>query len=162
MKQKEIEGLKRIVNEAFLVDLDVDNRKREVVDARKIYSKILRDIGYSYEAIGSTINKNHATIIHYVKNIEHLLSYDQSLYFKYVACKNVFVEKKESISDQIKKDADVYVTAIRLTTELQQAVSYNNYILDEFVSYIELYELENGCLPTISEYRRDILPLFNR
>jgi len=162
MKQKEIEDLKRIVNEAFLVDLDVDNRKREVVDARKIYSKILRDSGYSYEAIGHTINKNHATIMHYIKNIEHLLSYDQILTLKYIACKNVFIQKKESISDQIKKDADVYVTVIRLTNELQEVISHNNYILDEFVSYIELYELENGCLPTILEYRRDILPLFNK
>jgi hypothetical protein len=134
----EIEKLKGIVNEAFLVDLDIDNRKRETVDARKIYSKILRDSGYSYQAIGKTINKNHATIIHYIKNIEHLLSYDKVLYFKYLACKDVFF---------FKKDTDIAI---------------KDKLLDEFFNYIEDYEKRTGRLPNSHECKHHILPLFNK
>ena len=154
------EELKKIVNDVFLVDIDIENRKRDVVDARKVYSKILRDSGYSYELIGKTINKNHATIMHYVKNIEHLMSYDQILRNKYVACKDVFIEKKKSILDQVKKDEDIYLTVARLTNELQEATS--NKILDDFVDYIEEYEKQRGYLPSIYDYRHTILPLFNK
>ena len=154
------EELKKIVNDVFLVDIDIENRKRDVVDARKVYSKILRDSGYSYESIGKTINKNHATIMHYVKNIEHLMSYDQILRNKYVACKDVFIEKKKSILDQVKKDEDIYLTVARLTNELQEATS--NKILDDFVDYIEEYEKQRGYLPSIYDYRHTILPLFNK
>ena len=154
------EELKKIVNDVFLVDIDIENRKRDVVDARKVYSKILRDSGYSYELIGKTINKNHATIMHYVKNIEHLMSYDQILRNKYVACKDVFIEKKKSILDQVKKDADIYLTVARLTNELQEATS--NKILDDFVDHLEQWEKTIGHIPNAYDLRKHILPLFNK
>lgn len=161
-RQEEIDELKKIVNDVFLVDLEVSNRKRGVVDARKVYSKILRDSGYSYELIGETINKDHATIIHYVKNVEHILSYDRMLRDKYVACKNVFIKKRKSIKEQVKKDVDIYVTVVRLTNELQEAVAIKEKLLDEFFNYIEGYEQRTGRLPNSYECKHHILPLFNK
>ena len=160
-RQEEIDELKRIVNDVFLVDIEVKNRKRGVVDARKVYSKILRDNGYSYELIGETIEKDHATIIHYVKNIEYLLSYDRTLREKYVACKNVFIKKRKSIKDQVKKDVDIYVTVVRLTNELQEAIAVKEKLLNEFFDYIEDYEKRTGRLPNSHECKHHILPLFN-
>lgn len=162
LNEEEVSELKRIVKDVFLVDLEVNNRKREVVDARKVYSKILRDNGYSYELIGKTINKDHATVIHYVKNIEHIIYYDKLLMEKYIACKNIFVKKREFISEQLKKDVDLYVTIIRLTNELQDAVLSKNKVLYDFVDYIENYEKSNGFLPSIYEFKHNILPLFNK
>lgn len=157
-----MQELKEIINEVFLVDIEIKSSKREVVDARKVYSKILRDRGYSYESIGNTINKDHSTIIHYIKNIEYLLSYDQILREKYVACKNVFVKKKNSISEQIKKDVDIYVTVVRLTNELQEAVAIKEKLLDEFFNYIQNYEERTGRLPNSYECKHHILQLFNK
>jgi hypothetical protein len=161
-RQEEIDELKRIVNDIFLVDLEVKNRKRNVVDARKVYSKILRDNGYSYDLIGETLGKDHATIIHYIRNIEYILSYDKMLKDKYVACKNVFIKTRKSIKEQIKKDVDIYVTVVRLSSELQDAVSSKKKVLNNFVDYIEEYEKRNGFLPSLYEYRHTILPLFNQ
>jgi hypothetical protein len=161
-RQEEIDELKRIVNDIFLVDLEVKNRKRNVVDARKVYSKILRDNGYSYDLIGETLGKDHATIIHYVRNIEYILSYDKMLKDKYVACKNVFIKTRKSIKEQIKKDVDIYVTVVRLSSELQDAISNKKKVLNNFVDYIEEYEKRNGFLPSLYEYRHTILPLFNQ
>jgi len=160
--KEDIDELKKIVNDVFLVDIEVKDSKRGVVDARKVYSKILRDSGYSYESIGNTIKKDHATIIHYVKNIEYLLSYDQILREKYVACKNVFIKKKNSISEQIKKDVDIYVTVVRLTNELQEAVEIKEKLLDEFFIYIQDYEERTGRLPNSYECKHHILQLFNK
>ena len=161
-KKEEIDELKKIVNDVFLVDLEVNNRKRGVVDARKVYSKILRDSGYSYDLIGETLGKNHATIIHYVKNIEHILSYDRIVRDRYVACKNVFVKKRKSISEQTKKDADIYVTVVRLTNELQEAVAIKEKLLNEFFNFTEQYEKKTGRLPSYYDCREHILPLFNK
>jgi len=161
-RQEEIDELKRIVNDIFLVDLEVINRKRDVVDARKVYSKILRDNGYSYDLIGKTLGKDHATIIHYIKNIEYILSYDKIIIDKYVACKNVFITTRKSIKEQIEKDVDIYVTVVRLTSELQDAVSSKKKVLNDFVDYIEQYEKQRGYLPSIYDYRHTILPLFNQ
>ena len=158
--KEEIEELKKIVNDVFLVDIEVKDRKREIVDARKVYSKILKDSGYSYELIGETINKNHATIIHYIKNIEYLLSYDQILREKYVSCKNIFTGK--SIKDQVKKDVDIYVTVVKLTNELKEAVVIKEKLLDEFFNYIQNYEERTGRLPNSYECKHHILPLFNK
>lgn len=160
-RQEEIDELQKIVNDVFLVDIQVKGRKRGVVDARKVYSKILRDSGYSYELIGETINKDHATIIHYVKNIEYLLSYDRILIDKYIACKNVFIKNKKSILDQAKKDVDIYVTVVRLTNELHEAISNKEKILNKFVDYLEQYEKTTGHLPNMYDLRKHILPLFN-
>jgi hypothetical protein len=160
--KEDIDELKTIVNNVFLVDIELKDSKRAVVDARKVYSKILRDRGYSYELIGNTIKKDHATIIHYVKSIEYLLSYDQILREKYVACKNVFIKKKNSISEQIKKDVDMYVTVVRLTNELQEAVEIKEKLLDEFFNYIQNYEERTGRLPNSYECKHHILPLFNK
>lgn len=160
MHEKEIQELKRIVNAIFLVNLDSKSRERNIVDARKIYSKMLRDSGFSYEAIGKTIGKCHATIVHYINNIEYILSYDKRLRDKYIACKNDFIKKRESISEQIKKDADVYVTIIRLANELEEAISDKNKVLYDFVNYIEDYERREGTLPSLYEYKHTILPLF--
>lgn len=161
-RQEEIDELKKIVNDVFLVDIEVKDSKRGVVDARKVYSKILRDSGYSYELIGETINKNHATIIHYVKNIEYLLTYDQILRDKYVACKNIFIKKRKSIKDQVKKDVDIYVTVVRLANELQEAVAIKEKLLDEFFNYIQNYEERTGRLPNYYECKHHILQLFNK
>jgi hypothetical protein len=154
-----MQELKEIINEVFLVDIDIKSSKRAVVDARKVYSKILRDSGYNYELIGETINKNHATIIHYVKNIEYLLSYDQILRDKYVACKNIFTVN--SVKEQEKKDVDIYVTVVRLANELQEAVAIKEKLLDEFFNYIQDYEQRTGRLPNSYECKHHILPLFN-
>jgi hypothetical protein len=79
-----------------------------------------------------------------------------------VACKNVFITTRKSIKEQIEKDVDIYVTVVRLTSELQEAVAIRKKILDDFVDYIEQYKNKNGCLPSIKDYRHTILPLFNQ
>lgn len=160
--EEEIIELKRIINDVFYIELDSKNRKRGTVDARKVYSKILKEAGYSYELIGKTINKDHATVLYYIKNLDSILMYDKILRDKYIACKNSFIKETESVSEQIKKDIDIYVTVVRLTNELQEAVSSKNKILNNFVDYIEQYEKRNGFLPSIYEYKHTILPLFNQ
>jgi hypothetical protein len=157
-----MEELKKIVNDVFLIDLMSSRRERTIVDARKVYSKILRDEGISLESIGKSINKNHATVIHYIKDLHSILSYDKELRDKYIACKNVFIKKRKPISHQIKKDADVYATVIRLTNELQEALDSKGKVLHDFVNYLESYEKTTGHFPNLYDLRKHMIPLFNK
>jgi len=161
LEEKEIIELKRIVNDVFSVDLEVNNRKVNAVDARKVYSKILKEAGYSYELIGKTINKDHSTVLYYIKNLDSIFTYDKILRDRYIACKSIFIKESDSISEQIKKDVDMYVTILRLTTELNEAMSRKRKIISNFIDYIEQYEKRNRCTLSIQDYRDTLLPLFN-
>ena len=77
---------REVVNHIFGVDIMTKSRKRDVVNARMIYSKILREKHLSYNVIGKSILKNHASIIHYAKSIDWLLVYDKPLLKKYTSC----------------------------------------------------------------------------
>lgn len=53
-----------VVHRETGVDIILQNaRTRNVVDAKRIYSKIARDLTkYSFDKIGKVVNKNHATV----------------------------------------------------------------------------------------------------
>lgn len=49
--------------------LESRTRKREVVIARQVLMKIMRDEGMSLSAVGSSFRKDHATVLHAVKTV---------------------------------------------------------------------------------------------
>ena len=69
--------LKEIILEELGIDVMQRCRKRNIVDARKIFSYILSKSGhYGCSKIARLLNMNHATIIFYLKEIETLLLID--------------------------------------------------------------------------------------
>jgi len=53
-------------------------RKMTIVDARKLVAKILRDRNYTFSAIGKLLgNIHHASIIHYCRSAENLITTDK-------------------------------------------------------------------------------------
>jgi len=77
--QKESEQLIAIVNAEFNLDILQKTRKRPYVDARRVYTQVMRDRGYSLTAIGRTLDKDHATILHYLRNAHVLFSQHPNL-----------------------------------------------------------------------------------
>ena len=78
--------VRTVVNTVFGFDIMTNSRQRQYVNARMIYSKILRDQNHTYKDIALSLRKNHASILHYVKSIDWLLSYDKDLSIKYELC----------------------------------------------------------------------------
>ena len=158
----EKETLKEIVSGVFNVEISLKDRKRNSVDARRIYSKILRERGYTFESIGDSIERNHASVVNYMVSVDAILSYDKGLRDKYIACKNVFLEVRAPLMvERIKKDADIYMTVIKLNDELQEIIKEKKEILTKFVHYIEKYENETGYFPTVKFLKNNIIPLFD-
>ena len=86
------EELKIIVESICGVKLKDPSRKREVVEARIIYSYILYNMGrYTLARIARSLGKNHATILHYLKNF-HYIEQDDMALIRYNHCLNAFTD----------------------------------------------------------------------
>jgi len=83
VKKKYSEVLTEIVNDIFQCDVMSPVRRRENVDGRRAFSAILKNEGHSFTKIGKALNKDHATIMHYVRGIEGVLKTDSGFTRRY-------------------------------------------------------------------------------
>lgn len=126
--------LKNIIEEVFLVDIDTNSRERKFVDARRVYCKIMKDFGFTYQHIAFTINKNHATAIHYVKSLDFIMDYDLNLKNKYNLAKKFFVLKNNEL--KITSSNDLYLNLISLSNKLNEIYIIKNYLKERLDSYL--------------------------
>lgn len=87
--------LRTAVNTVFGVNILDKCRKRNYVNARMVYAKILRDENTSYQVIGQSLLKNHASIVYYVKSIDWLIEHDKLLRKKYRHCMSIINDDKD-------------------------------------------------------------------
>lgn len=85
--------LRDIVDTIFDVDITNSVRKKNFVEARMVFTKILRDRGATLVSIGRYLDKNHCTILNYMGNFDNYFS-EQSLKKKYVVCREAFFQKR--------------------------------------------------------------------
>ena len=91
-------------------------RQREYVDARRIAYHILRNLhGLPLQVIAKEFNKNHASVIHGIRDVEFLLKTDsffEDTYNKTMAKLAVGNFRKEEIIKEIKKLQEEFLTLI--------------------------------------------------
>tara|TARA_R100000935_G_scaffold21319_2_gene39741 strand:+ start:1401 stop:1850 length:450 start_codon:yes stop_codon:yes gene_type:complete len=81
-KKTSINDIVRIIQEeSGLKNILKDTRKRNYVDARRIFYHILRNYHYlSLDKIGKLAgNRNHATVLHGLRSVEFLIKSDPSI-----------------------------------------------------------------------------------
>jgi hypothetical protein len=73
--------LKKAIQEITGVDINQVSRKREIIEARAIYYKILKQIDKkkSLQSIGASVGKDHATVLHSLKNYEMFEKFNPTL-----------------------------------------------------------------------------------
>jgi len=99
-----MEKLKEIVSQVFETNINIKTRKRNNVEARMIFSKILREDGNTFESIGKAINKDHSTIVYYVNQASSLIKQSIELSDKYLECKNCYIDNLDVVLPQMKYD----------------------------------------------------------
>jgi len=125
---KVAEKLKALVDQCLQVSIMEDTRKRDTVEARMIFSKILReDFSYSYQSIGRYLSKDHATILHYVRSINQISRYDKVLYDKYVKIKSLFLEDE---SDEVINQDQLKYKIVFLEESLNEVMKHRNDLID--------------------------------
>ena len=82
----ELDKIINRVNDVNCVDIRIKGRKKEVVYARKMYSHIAYQKGYSYTTIAERLNMTHASILHHRNDSEWLLENDEHFKSAYLLC----------------------------------------------------------------------------
>ena len=109
------ETIKQLVENYFKIQLNSKTRKKEFVEARAIYYKLLREnTRMSLAAIGKTMNRDHATALHSIRKIKDWLEYDK----------------------QLKQDYDT------LNARVQHAIRINPELFNEVKTVEDFYETE--------------------
>ena len=91
-----IEKLKAIIKEQTGLDIDKASRKREVINARKAYYKLLHlTTKLSYTTMAKSVGKTHATVLHALRHFD--FDYKTDIEFKelYDNLFTVYVDGKE-------------------------------------------------------------------
>jgi hypothetical protein len=73
--------LKDIIKQETNTDIDIRTRKREVIELRSLYCNVLKQLkpNKTLQAIGDTLELNHATVIHALKNYKMYEEYNPEL-----------------------------------------------------------------------------------
>ena len=73
-----------VQEETNIKDLKKISRERQLVDARRIAYYIFRNLhGMSFQAIADIFDKNHASVLHSLKDIEFIIKGDKEFSFIY-------------------------------------------------------------------------------
>jgi hypothetical protein len=129
----------------FGFSLSDKSRKRSMVEARIIYAKIMKVYTRtSLTDIGRSINKDHATIIHYINTFKWLKKTDQGFSSKYDTVADMYEEFRatwfnEDRFDE-KKQLQLLKSSIeKITAEKERYEKYFKKIkrIDSIVQLIE-------------------------
>lgn len=118
---KEMQQLADIVKSVFNEDVKDKIQRREIVDARMVFSKILRERGYTYASIGRFLKKDHSTIINYMRNVYSLLTQVNGLMAKYIICRDLFLIDKEVLYIN-KEEKDNKLSIISLNNQIEKLI----------------------------------------
>ena len=81
----EMDKIQRVVENETKVDLNDPTRSRKNTYARAIYFKLCKDrTAHTLTEIGDTVDKDHTTVLHAVKNVwPELMAYNPDFAFTY-------------------------------------------------------------------------------
>lgn len=125
MDSIKITDLQDIIFDSILTNMGINirlsnARLKEQVEARGIYSIIMREYGFTYEQIGNSIKKSHATILSNKTTIENSLEVDKSLQLKYYRI----------LSDVNSKAPLVYLAKLERLNQIEAKINQTKDMLD--------------------------------
>lgn len=92
--------IKETVEQYFNLDITKDTRVREYIDARAIYFKLAKENTHdTLASIGRSMGRDHATVLHFNRKIEHWLKVDKALKHHYEQI-NTRLQKAISINPE--------------------------------------------------------------
>ena len=116
--------LKKVIKEITGVDINEVSRKREIIEARAVYYKILKQIDKkkSLKSIGASVGKDHATVLHSLNNYDMFEQFNPTLKLfrkqilqrlNYASPEQILDMSKEQLIDSLQLDI------MKLTDEIE-------------------------------------------
>lgn len=149
--EKILKEIRSIVEQEFNLNLNNKTRKREYVFARAVYYKLCREItNNSYDDIGKTLDKDHATVLHGVRIFDTFLM--QKALFKYEL--SIYNKVMEVYTDESDKNPSTLIEKIKaeklkLQKEKQEVIKIYQDINNQ---YLDLKKKHNHMLKFFSKY----------
>jgi hypothetical protein len=93
-KEKQaIKVAKKVVEDYFSLNLNKRTREKQYIIARSYFYKLLRDnTKMTLSRIGKEFNKNHATVLHSVNQLEGYIEYDHYIETEYLSLNSIFLD----------------------------------------------------------------------
>ena len=135
----ELDAIRIIVEGELDISIYGNCRKRNLVDARIIYAKIAREYNYSFKSIGRAIGKDHATIIHYIKNFNWLFSSDTEFRERYIYIKEKFIQMRPNIIEN--KQIEIINNSMVLHKQIEKLSLENQKYLSDKLKYERLEKI---------------------
>jgi hypothetical protein len=127
--KEEMDNLKKVVDSVFSVDIMKKVNKREFVNGRKVFSKILVDRGFTISEIGRYLKKHHTTIIHYMSDVDGMLKYSPTVFDKYLICKEDFSRSTDDNRLEPKQfEENMYI--VSLNSQIEKLILERNVFLE--------------------------------
>ena len=96
--------LQRIIETEFEESLLNKDRRRNSVDAKRVFSVIMRERNHTCSVVGKFIYKDHSTVCHYERTMTDILQTDRVFKKKFESCRNKFFKKLEFT--RLKREAE--------------------------------------------------------
>ncbi len=91
LTKKKAQHLREVIESVLGVNVTLDkSRKRNVVNARVIFSQVLNERGHGCSCISRELDKNHSTVLHYFKSFTWNVGQDEDLRIGYEMVKYEF------------------------------------------------------------------------
>jgi hypothetical protein len=163
--KQEMLSLRNIVNSVCEVNIMDNNRRQDIVDSRMIFSKILRDRGYTFKIIGGYLRKDHSTIINLIKKSDTILAYDDYLMSRYIICKDTFY-KEQGPMENVRTDMFLERKVVELNTKLDKMLIERQELLEFKNKYERVARIMDVVLDRTPNGRelfteRTIIQMFN-
>lgn len=140
--QYEMDILTTIIKDVMGAEIVKRSNKREAVNGRKLFSKILSDRGYTRSEIGRYLKKDHSTIVHYMYDVDAMIKYTDGMADRYLTCKNYFNNSVTETTDEENKTIiglKLRIDELLLDREKLKGKLDINYRLKEIVDVLDYY-----------------------
>ena len=150
-----INSIKDSVSKLFNVDLSSSKRDTKHLRARSVFYKMCYNLCYkpTLQAIGDSVNKNHATVIHSIKTFENNLKFDPIMRDMYDTIKKLhkYYEGEDVAIPELLKSNELLRNKL---AELEESIEQNNI---KVVSDYEEISLLNNLLDKLDDDERFLL-----
>jgi transcriptional regulator of heat shock response len=141
IKMNEFESARKVIEMVTGVDVYSKCRKRDVVEARMMLASMLREMGFSLNTIGSFLNKDHTTIIHYTRKLNQLIDVDKVFLTKYLKCRELMIFKEQPVN--LAKELDYVNEVEKLKRHVEVLKKEKKMLVAERDEIIEKYASKN-------------------
>lgn len=116
--------LKKVIQEITGLDINEVSRKREIIEARAVYYKILKQIDKkkSLKSIGASVGKDHATVLHSLNNYDMFEQFNPTLkLFRKQILQRLNYASPEQILDMSKDELinSLQIDVMKLNDEIE-------------------------------------------